>query len=459
MTRRILAIAALNLALLAGAAGLTVWWQLRQEFGSLFLASAADRIEALASDLAYDLQVSPPDQRDALVRRLEETYRLEPLLVLNDGAQVAGTKRRIPDAVLDRLQGRGGPPPIPGRMPPAPPFLVTVEESPRYWIGVRIPIGAPDQTRPMPGTLLLVSESLLTNPFFVDPWPWLGLLAGTLVLSALCWLPWVRGVTRDIRRIEHATARVAEGQFTLDLDIRRRDEIGRLAGAVSQMAARLSALVAAQRRFLSDAAHELRSPLARMHVALDLAERDGGESRHLSSVRDDMRGMQRIADGLLQVGRAELGAGVVTTETIRLRDLVSAVAAREAPDADVRLSVADEAAVRGVRDYVDRALANVVRNAVFYGGSAGPIEISAAAEGDAMRIVVEDSGPGVAEEEIGRLFTPFYRPDSSRDRRSGGTGLGLAIVRTSVEACGGRVTCANRSPRGFAVTILLPKAS
>jgi two-component system sensor histidine kinase CpxA len=100
-------------------------------------------------------------------------------------------------------------------------------------------------------------------------------------------------------------------------------------------------------------------------------------------------------------------------------------------------------------------MSNLIRNAVAYAASAGPIAVRSRRVADRVSVSVSDDGPGVADADLGRLFLPFYRPEVSRDRRSGGTGLGLAIVRSAVEACGGSVACRNLAP-GFEVTIDLP---
>jgi two-component system sensor histidine kinase CpxA len=99
-------------------------------------------------------------------------------------------------------------------------------------------------------------------------------------------------------------------------------------------------------------------------------------------------------------------------------------------------------------------VANLVRNALRYAGHAGPVQVSAQAQDGHVMLSVSDSGPGVAEGELERLFEPFYRPDSARTREAGGTGLGLAIVRTCVDACGGSVSARNRRPAAWSQGVL-----
>jgi two-component system sensor histidine kinase CpxA len=119
-----------------------------------------------------------------------------------------------------------------------------------------------------------------------------------------------------------------------------------------------------------------------------------------------------------------------------------------APEVDVP----PDQTVRADPDLLARALANLLRNALRYGGDE-PVQVRSRREGRRVKIEVMDNGPGAPPEALDRLFEPFYRPQTARDRESGGVGLGLAIVKQCVETCGGTVACRNLSPRGFAATI------
>ena len=121
----------------------------------------------------------------------------------------------------------------------------------------------------------------------------------------------------------------------------------------------------------------------------------------------------------------------------------------------VEIQLAEELDVMSRPDYLERALANLIRNAVRYAGHAGPITVSARNGDGQATIVVADRGPGVPEVELEEIFKPFYRPELSRQRETGGTGLGLAIVKSCIEACNGAVVCRNRKPAGFEVEIRL----
>jgi two-component system sensor histidine kinase CpxA len=464
MTSRMMAIATVNVLVLVVAAALVTRWQMRQEFGSFLLAAAGERVLTVSRALSTTLQSTPVDGRDALLEQLSSERHAAFMLVLNDGSHVAGAALPLPGDVRRRLAGPGRPlPPRAARAerPGAGPlFLVRSSGSPRYWVGVRMPIASPGVFPPPPGTLLIASNRFFTNPFFFDLWPWLGLVGAALLLSVACWMPWVLGLRRDIRRIEDATAQVAAGRFDVQVGVRRRDEVGRLADAVGEMAARLSALVTGQKRFLGDAAHELRSPLARMRVAVDLLEGEvsAPARRHIGDLHEDLDEMRQLTDALLALSRAELGSATSGASPVLVADAVDRAVRLEAPHADVRVDVPGALTVHAAPDHVARALRNVIRNAVFYAGDAGAIVISAVGRDGRAVLSIEDQGPGVPEDELDRLFVPFYRLDTSRDRHSGGAGLGLAIVRAAVEASGGTVSCRNRAPHGLVVTMTLPLA-
>ncbi|MGC1481938.1 MAG: HAMP domain-containing sensor histidine kinase, partial [Chthoniobacterales bacterium] len=163
--------------------------------------------------------------------------------------------------------------------------------------------------------------------------------------------------------------------------------------------------------------------------------------------------MSRLVNELLSFSKAAISAGGVKLEAVNVALAVRAAIEREVGEATVRVTVPDELVVRADDALLERAVGNLVRNAVRFAGDAGPVTVSATADGDRVNLIVEDGGPGVPDAAVGKLFDPFYRVDESRDRETGGVGLGLAIVKSAVEACEGTVRCWNRQPRGFAVEL------
>jgi len=473
-----LLLVALNLSLVALAAFAFAAAHARRPFDSWLLSAGRERLEGLARLLLLELPRTDAVERDALLERHSAEQGAVLLLVGNDGSRIAGPPLEIPEGVLARVRapgrergnaaplppalpepgsGRRGLPPLPG----APPFLVKTDGELRYWVGLRMPVPRPGSDEVVRGTLLVASRRFWTHPLFLDLRPWLAVGALAVAISLACWLPFFGRLAAALGQMTRATATIADGRFDVALATGRRDEFGRLARSIASMAARLETLVRGQKRFLADVAHELRSPLGRMQMALGVLEaRAGAAGRpHLDDLREEVELMSRLSDELLAYARAEL-----RPESLRLvRTNVAETALRavrlEARDgADVRVEIAPELHVRADPDYLFRSLANVLRNSVRHAGAAGPIVVRARPEGDRVVITVADSGPGLPASSLTHVFEPFYRSEDSRDRRSGGTGLGLAIVRSCLEACGGSVECRNGDPAGLIVTMTLASA-
>lgn len=339
---------------------------------------------------------------------------------------------------------------------PVPHTVLHTGDPPAYWILLPLPpreVGAPM-------TLVVRAKSLWSGGFLLDPQPWILAGTGALVLSILFWLPIVRGITRDLGRMTDRTEEIAAGRFDHRLALTRRDELGRLAEAIDRMASRLSHHVAGQKRFLGDAAHELSSPLARMQTLLAILETrpPSEQGSYLEDLHEELDEMAGLVNELLAFSRA-LHGRPPRLESAELRPLVDRAWARESgPEVSLINRVPEKLTVSADAQLLQRAIANLLRNAIRYAGHAGPITVEAARDGSHVVITVADVGPGVAPEALPRLFEPFFRPEDSRARELGGTGLGLAIVRTCVDACQGTVSAANRSPAGFEVVMRIPAA-
>ncbi len=453
---KFLAIAGLNLAVLGVLFLLFIRHQLRQEFESFLMATAREKIIAVSHQLTLDLTTTPPDQYDALLERYSEARNVRFLLYGADGRRLAGPPTLLPEEVAERMRRYGPPvarPPLPAR-PALPPFLIVAGKPERYWVGVRMQV-------PFRATLLLESSTLWSNPFFFEVKPWLEILAIALLASFLCWLPLVRGMTRTITQMMGATAAIAEGRFDVQVETKRRDELGSLGGSVNRMAERLRSYVHGQKRFLGDAAHELRSPLGRMQVVLGiLQERVSFEDKnYLRDLQEEVEFMSGLTTELLTFARAEMRPDAIELVPLNLRKVVEhAVEVEGGGSADIQIEIDPDVRVRGDEKSLFRAFSNLVRNAIRYAGGQGPITISAQRQADRIVVTVADCGPGVPESALEKIFTPFFRLESARDRKSGGTGLGLAIARSCVEACEGSVTCGNRQPHGLNVTVTLQAA-
>lgn len=473
---------ALNLLLLAAIIGVLLRTEFRVE--SILSTLAADRVQPVADVILAEFRTRPRSEWNAVLGRFEEAYGIRFSLLDERNQLVAGAPLKVPESVLRRLPGPGprgtpeGPPPDfgpggdPGRRgggrrlgagPPA--IFFRTQDPSGYWAVVRATLETPERGergRPAFGRLFVFSESLSGGGLFVDftPWWWAG--GAVVLVSALWWLPFVGSITRSVRQMTLATERIAEGRFDVHVDERRTDELGRLGGAVNRMAQRLSNLVTGQKRFLGDAAHELCSPLARMEMGLGILENrvPGTERERLDDVREEVRHMSKLVNELLQFSKAGLKPVGSPLQPVDLNLVVQRIVDREgsAPQGCI-VALPPCTRVEADSDLLEKAIGNLVRNAVRYAGTAGPIQIAAIAEGPSVLVQVSDSGPGVPPGDLPRLGEPFFRPDTARSVETGGTGLGLAIVRTAITACAGSVAFENLRPRGFRVTLTLRSAS
>lgn len=467
--------------------------QFRVGLDSLLAGQAGERIESLCQVIGYELKDAPIATWTDVLERFNTAYGVRFFLFRPNGTQTAGEPVTLPAEVANRLNEFGPaprptppeqadrpprprrddvPPPRRDNTPPPrietgprrahPKFMVRTSNPVRYWVGVRLPVGERSRPDLPPQVLLVMSDTLSGGGLFFDFKPWVIIGFGAMIFSVLFWLPLIRGITRSVSQMTHATAQVAEGQFDVRVDETRRDELGRLGGAINRMSGRLTGFVTGQKRFLGDVAHELCSPLARIQMALGILEQRADEKQRtaVEDVREEVQQMSQIINELLSFSKAGLREKEIQLQAVALAELARRVVAREAGDTgQVQIQIADNLRALAEPDLLARALANLIRNALRYAGHAGTTVISAAPQNGHVILTVTDAGPGVPEENLQQIFDPFFRLESSRSRDTGGIGLGLAIVKTCVQACQGTVTARNCRPTGLQVEICLNRGA
>jgi two-component system, OmpR family, sensor histidine kinase CpxA len=291
-----------------------------------------------------------------------------------------------------------------------------------------------------------------------------------LVSGFICYLL-TRYLTTPILRLRAASQQLAAGDLSTRAAAvieRRHDELGDLVRDFDAMASRIEELVSRQRQLISDVSHELRSPLARLYVALDLGRERKGNDPAFDHMEKDIGLLNEMIGRLLTVARLDTSAPPVPMMPVNLTEIVSQVV-RDADfesyerNGGVELTAHEQFFVQGDAKLLQSAIENLVRNAIGYTEPGTSVEVLLQSERRSnalfVRLTVRDHGPGVPESELVNIFQPFYRVSDARDRQSGGAGLGLAIAERVIRIHGGTVRAENAAPRGLQVEILLPHLS
>jgi two-component system sensor histidine kinase CpxA len=275
-------------------------------------------------------------------------------------------------------------------------------------------------------------------------------------------------LTSPVKKLQSTVKAFAEG----NLDARvapglgmRGDELADLGREFDHMAERISNLISSQKRLLADISHELRSPLARLSVALELARKNNTDAAvpALDRIEREAERLNELVGQLLALTRLESGAEGVPEEMVSLEELVQQVVADADFEAqpllkEVKTVQLEKCRVRGSYELLRSAVENVVRNAVRYTAEGTAVEVELRWKLDTALLSVRDRGPGVPADELVHIFEPFYRVSAARDRASGGAGLGLSIAERTVKLHGGSISAEN-DPNGLVVTIRLPLAA
>ena len=515
LTAKILIWFSANLLLLMVIAWLGLRFATRSGFDSFLAGHVGGRVEATARAIFGELEAKPRGEWNGVLARYGEAHGVKFILLGEELLTLAGEEVDLPESLRSQLprpprsgdglgpnrrgpspgefggSGNPGPPgakgpggkkgpPVesdwtetntpgaagagkqepPGSAPIHRRFLVQSENPRTYWVGL---MGA---LRPGAGgsghlrcTLLARSATFSAGGFFFDYRPWVLACAGVAVLSALFWLPLVRGITQSIAQLTRATRQIADGQFDVRVDETRPDELGQLGASINRMSTRLEGFVSGQKRSLGDIAHELCSPLARLQMSVGILEQNATpeQKEPIEDLREEVQHMSDLVNELLSISKASLKPGNVKRERVNVKSIADHAAQREAANkGEVVVEVPADLTCFARPELLQRALSNLVRNALRYAGEFGPITITARREGTSCIILVTDLGPGVPPEHLDRIFDAFYRTDPDRARNTGGAGLGLAIVKTCIEACGGTATAKNRQPKGLEVRLTLP---
>lgn len=292
-------------------------------------------------------------------------------------------------------------------------------------------------------------------PFFPRDWPaGLGLAALLLVLLlavAAGAYPVVRRLTRRLERLKQGVETFGAGALGHRVDDSGHDEVAAVAASFNRAAAQIQALVTSNQRLLANASHELRSPLARLKMAVALLDgaSPASHAQLSAEIHTNIAELDALVEEVLLSSRLEAGVAVDLSDTVDVLGLVVEEAARVGAQAE-----GEPLLLRGSDRLLRRALRNLLENAKRYGGDPVQAGVGHGPAG-AVLITVSDRGPGVPEAEQQRIFEPFYRL-SGHAEREGGVGLGLALVQQIAHCHGGVARCGTRPGGGTVFTLELP---
>ena len=428
-------------------------WTTSDGQGPLWLRDVGNLVAIHGETAVEAYERDGPDGLNAYLRRSEPDATFRTFVFDDTGAEVS--RRTAPDSVLELANAarRSNHAEFGHGMP----FLVVarpvVAPSGRSFVVAAQFAGARHELPAFPSWLLVRGLAVLVT-------------AG-IVCYGLAWY-----LTRRLGRLRTATRALAQG----DLSVRvgeslggSPDELTDLGRDVDEMAERLETLIASERRLLQDVSHELRSPLARLVVALELLRQRKGVpgAPEIERIELEAARIDELIGRVLTLLRLETASPAAEpASTVDLAGLVSDVAA----DAEFEAAAArrlvvvstDPCVVTGDESMLRSAIENVIRNAIRYTSEDSAVEVTlrripgAAGNSSDAVVSIRDHGPGVPEDALENLFRPFYRVDDGRARESGGAGLGLAIADRAVRLHGGTVTAANAPDGGLIVVIRLP---
>ena len=350
-------------------------------------------------------------------------------------------------------------------------------------------LGLPAWGRSMQGRLVLASVLTavlaLSNVGFVallmflsahDLVILMGMLAFALGMSTFASFAFSASTGRSMRAVVDAVRRVSEGSLSERVPVNAGDEVGELAAAFNGMAQRLEVsfnrgceLEQARRELITAVSHDLRTPLASIRVMVEsindgVVADEATIKCYMLTTQTEVETLSRLIDDLFELAQLDAGVLEIHTEEASIQDLISDTLESMAAQA-----VSHHLTLEGSADLViepvevdarrlQRVLCNLVQNAIRHTPADGAIFIRAVDAGNTVEVQVSDTGEGISEEELERIFQRSYRPDRSRSRDSGGAGLGLSIAKGIVEAHAGRIWAQSNVGQGSVFRFTLPKA-
>ncbi|MEZ4444319.1 MAG: HAMP domain-containing sensor histidine kinase [Polyangiaceae bacterium] len=409
--------------------------------------------------------VSEPARIARELERAREDLELTITVTDPDGEVVATTVPDDAPACVRPWRRRGhdfhppdGPPPPPDGPPPGGPFAGRGPRGPICHIAL---LPYPD------GQVGRVEMRSLRPPAPPSPFgpP---VIALVLVVVGISSLLLARSIVQPLGKLSGAARALGEGALDARTGVTRGDELGEVSRAFDDMADRVRDLLSAEKELVANVSHELRTPLSRIRVALDIAAEGDAETAResLADIAEDLDELEKLVNDLLTAARLDLGRHTRGIPALRSEPVAPSELCRRVadgfvalhPDRELDLQITDDLpTLQADPALLRRVLDNLLENAHKYSdASNASVALVALCDGDEVVFEVSDHGIGIAPEDQAAVFTPFFRADKSRTRRTGGHGLGLPLAKRIVEAHGGSIALDSEPGKGTRVTVRLP---
>jgi two-component system sensor histidine kinase BaeS len=344
-----------------------------------------------------------------------------------------------------------------------------------YQLGASVPASAVPNGIPIRSGERTVGILLINRPVYRIGAPGaafldrinLQILVGAMVAVVLALLLAIflaRTLTRPIRELTLATQVVAAGKPAQQVPVRSRDELGQLATSFNRMSSDLSRSLELRRQMTADIAHELRTPLS-IIVGHAEAVHDGvlpASTESFEIIREEAGRLEHLVEDLRTLSMADAGELKLAIQPCNVAELLRSAErtyAHQTRQKDISIETRLDPDLPDINVDIQRmkeVLSNILDNALRYTPQAGRITMSAAAVDNQVEIRIKDSGPGVATDDLDKVFERFYRTEASRNREEGGSGLGFAIARSIIEKHDGRIWAESQPGEGLSVIIRLP---
>jgi two-component system, OmpR family, sensor histidine kinase CpxA len=298
------------------------------------------------------------------------------------------------------------------------------------------------------------------------------ILAISLAISAILCLWFARSLVNPIEQLQEASKQMATGNLTIRVGSasKRHDEIGRLGRDFNHMSEQVERLMGSQKRLLADISHELRSPLARLQLSIGILQQQSEDLSNkpiessflhssLARIEKEAGQIEKMISQVLTLSRLDNPQSMMQKDILDIQSLLDPIISdarfeAQEQNKEVSFSATKNYTVEGDSQMLSSAIENVLRNAIYYATKQVKLELSQ--QERYLKIVIFDDGKGIEQEQLSRVFEPFYRESLARDRASGGVGLGLAIAQQAITQHSGSIQAQNIPSSGLQVTILLP---